>query len=345
MKLKLVIYLVIILTVMMLGLHYLYNKYFVSYSEYWDYGGRKTPYGVSGVIFNMKGRMKAIDFSPKGNVEIMGIRADDTLEDVIRKLGKPSRIGKMRREEGYLGKKTVLTVVEYNRGKRGVIGLIFKDERLDTIFFSGGNPALPLGLKMGMKQEEVRKILGPPTKMETPRSSTYRFGFLDSIVEYFWIVFLYSLIRRRMRLKGFPLFLIAFFVFLFISAIFDFLTYLLRDIAMGSPRLVFQGFFSFYSQLFLPFLISSIIGGGVLFSFEHIPFSKKPKQSFLIVLLVYLVLSFIGSVFFQYHLGMELPYTLPSAFLQLPYNLLYFLLLFLFFYLFLPKETLKLSTN
>jgi hypothetical protein len=164
-------------------------------------------------------------------------------------------------------------------------------------------------------------------------------------VEYFWIIFLYSLIRRRIRLKGFPLFLIAFLVFLFISAIFDFLTYLLRDIAMGSPRLVFQGFFSLYSQLFLPFLISSIIGGGVLFSFEHIPFSKKPKQSFLIVLLVYLVLSFIGSAFSQYHLGVELPYTLPTAFLQLPYNLLYFLLLFLFFYILLPKQTLKLSMN
>jgi len=108
MKLKLVIYLVIILTVMMLGLHYLYNKYFVSYSEYWDYRGRQTPYGVSGVMFNMKGRMKGIDFSPKGNVEIMGIRADDTLEDVIRKLGKPSRIGKMRREEGYSERKPCL---------------------------------------------------------------------------------------------------------------------------------------------------------------------------------------------------------------------------------------------
>jgi hypothetical protein len=109
--------------------------------------------------------------------------------------------------------------------------------------------------------------------------------------------------------------------------------------------LVFQGFFSLYSQLFLPFLISSIIGGGVLFSFEHIPFSKKPTQTFLIVLLVYLVLSFIGSAFSQYHLGVELPYTLPTALLQLPYNLLYFLLLFLYIYIFLPKQTLKLSTN
>jgi hypothetical protein len=274
----------------------------------------------------------------------MGIRADDTLEDVIRKLGKPSRIAKTEREEGYSGKKSERAIAEYNRGKRGFIGLIFKDERLDTIVFSGGNPALPLGLKMGMKQEEVRKILGPPTKTIPHTSSTYRFGFLDSIVEYFWIVFLYSLIRRRIRHKGFPLFLIAFLIFLFVSTIFYFLTDLLRQIAMGDVRLVFQGFFSLYSQLFLPSLISSIIGGGVLFSFEHIPFSKKPKQTFLIVLLVYLVLSFISSAFFQYYLGVELPYTLPTAFLQLPYNLLYFLLLFLF-YLFLPKQTLQLSTN
>ena len=344
MKRRLIIYIGIILTVVMFGLHYLIRKYFSISSEYWDYKEPKTPYGVSTVVFDMKGRMKAMSFSPKGKVEIMGIKADDALEDVVRKLGKPKRIEKVKREVGDSGKKSVLVMVEYKRGKRGFIGLIFRDNRLETIFIKGGKTALPLGFKMGMNKEEVKKILGPPTKTDISESVVYPFGFLDRIIGCFWGVLLYSWIRRRkMHLNRFLLFFLPFLIFLFLFITIRCLIEVVYQIAVGDLRLFFQGFFSLLSRLLPLFLISSIFSGGIVTSLEYHSTSKKPKQTFLLILLIYLALSFIVSVFFQHHLGVELPYTLVPSLIQLAYDLFYFLLFPLFFYLFLPKEDFKFS--
>ena len=339
MRRRLIIYIGVFLTVVMFALHYITGRYLVSRFEHWDYKEPKGPYGIRRIIFDEEGRMRSIALMPKGDVEVMGVKANDTLDDVIRKIGKPQilRSEKIYEHNYQLGKEVEAKIATYKVGKGGMV-LEFVNNRLREIYFARGNPRLPLGLKMGMNKEEVKKILGPPTESRTGTEVIYyRFYFLDILVQCFWGALLYSWVRRwKFKPKWFHIFPIACIIFLFVQIVITFLGPFLLESAFIEFRSSLAGIPLLLLPLHLP--ISILIGAMAVY-LEYNPFQKRPKRVLLNIFLISLGLSFLLLSYFLFYHFRTQPFISVYSLFVFGNFFLYFLFFSLFFYLLCPPTT------
>ena len=132
--------------------------------------------------FNNQGKLARITFrfhSPYAGV-INGIKANEPETSVVAKLGKPYLKLVEPGENGvwYL----------FPAKNNGYLWVYFGKAGVNTMSFYGGNPTLPLGLRMGMKGKEVKQILGPPDNIstETERKGSIIFSLLFLVVFAFW---------------------------------------------------------------------------------------------------------------------------------------------------------------
>ncbi|MBC7327886.1 hypothetical protein H5T87_07195 [bacterium] len=217
---KIAIYIGICLSVLLLIIYFLSERYFPK--RYYSYIYRaKGGYPIS-LSFDKEGRLINASYDLGKRIEISGLWAGDTVKEVIRKLGKP-RLARgaeakyliiLRKEPSYFVEaergKTIssLSLVYYRQGGRMILN--FLDGKLLTVQFLGGNASLPEGIRMGMRKKDVEEKLGKLEFYASPRVAHPIFDWFRTIVSIFLVVLVYSLLRERgYRLASWLLFLLT----------------------------------------------------------------------------------------------------------------------------------------
>jgi hypothetical protein len=216
------------------------------------------------LTFNSDKRLIDAIYSLREGGEILGLRKDESLEGIKRKLGKPSYAeggitrklyGKKSSVEGdemeELLEKGVKGSYLFYRRNGGLIVISLINDKLKFIQFHGGHPHLPDGVRMGMKMEEIEDIYRPYPPIPEYLTSTDGFGLkvppfdlskLSVILTTFWTVFFFSfLYRRKDKLIWYGLFLLSLPIAIFVSLFFESAFHILRELGNGQ-----KGFYTAY---------------------------------------------------------------------------------------------------
>jgi hypothetical protein len=203
-------------------------------------------------------------YSLREGGEVLGLRKDESLEGIKRKLGKPSYAegsitrklyGKKRSVEGdemeELLEKGVKGSYLFYRRNGGMMVISLINDKLKFIQFHGGHPHLPDGVRMGMKMEEIEDIYKPYPPLPKYLTSTDGFSEkvppfdlskLSVILTTFWTVFFFSfLYRRKEKLRWYGLFLLSLPIAIFVSLFFESAFHILRELGKGQ-----KGFYTAY---------------------------------------------------------------------------------------------------
>jgi hypothetical protein len=216
------------------------------------------------LTFNSDKRLIDAIYSLREGGEILGLRKDESLEGIKRKLGKPSyaegsitrklagrRLPKEWREiEKLLEKGEKVSYLFYRRDG-GLMVICLSNDKPQFIHFRGGHPHLPDGVRMGMKMEEIEDIYRPYPPFPEYLTSTDGFGLkvppfdlskLSVILTTFWTVFFFSfLYRRKDKLRWYGLFLLSLPIAIFVSLFFESAFHILRELGNGQ-----KGFYTAY---------------------------------------------------------------------------------------------------
>jgi hypothetical protein len=216
------------------------------------------------LTFNSDKRLIDAIYSLREGGEVLGLRKDESLEEIKRKLGKPSYAegsitrklyGKKSSVEGdemeeLLEKGAKGSYLFYRRnGGMMVISLI--NDKLKFIQFHGGHPHLPDGVRMGMKMGEIEDIYKPYPPLSENLTSIdgssekvppFDLSKLSVILTTFWTVFFFSfLYRRKDKLRRYGLFLLSLPIAIFVSLFFESAFHILRELGKGQ-----KGFYTAY---------------------------------------------------------------------------------------------------
>jgi hypothetical protein len=203
------------------------------------------------LIFNSDKKLIDAIYSLREGGEVLGLRKEESVEGIKRKLGKPSyaegsitrklsgkrHSGEWKEIEELLEKGVKVSYLFYRRnGGMMVISLI--NDKLNFIQFHGGHPHLPDGVRMGMKMKEIEEIYRPHPPLPKYLTSTDGFsekvppfdlGKLSVILTTFWTVFFFSfLYPRKEKLRWFGLFLLSLPIAIFVSLFFESAFHILR---------------------------------------------------------------------------------------------------------------------
>jgi len=216
------------------------------------------------LIFNSDKRLIDAIYSLGEGGEVLGLRKEESVEGIKRKLGKPSYAegsitrklyGKKSSVEGdemeeLLEKGAKVSYLFYRRNG-GLIVIGLSNDKLGFIQFHGGHPHLPDGVRMGMKMEEIEDIYRPYPPIPEYLTSTDGFGLkvppvdlskLSVILTTFWTVFFFSfLYRRKDKLRWYGLFLLSLPIAIFVSLFFESAFHILRELGKGQ-----KGFYTAY---------------------------------------------------------------------------------------------------
>ena len=216
------------------------------------------------LTFNSDKRLIDAIYSLREGGEILGLRKDESLEGIKRKLGKPSYAegsitrklyGKRHSEElkeiEELLEKGVKGSYLFYRRNGGLIVIGLSNDKLGFIQFHGGHPRLPDGVRMGMKMQEIEEIYRPYPPLSDNLTSIdgssekvppFDLSKLSVILTTFWTVFLFSfLYRRKEKLRWYGLFLLSLPVAIFVSLFFESAFHILRELGKGQ-----KGFYTAY---------------------------------------------------------------------------------------------------
>ena len=145
------------------------------------------------LYFDCQGKLREVVArfnSPSGTIG--GIKSGASEREVSAKMGKPISKSCTSADDIWC----------FYAKKGGYIGVHFWMDNADAVMFVHDNPELPFGIRMGIGQEEVVRILGAPDAIEEAkeRKGFPLLAFLIIIVVSFWGTYI-SFILPRFRFK------------------------------------------------------------------------------------------------------------------------------------------------
>jgi hypothetical protein len=204
MRRKIAISLGILLTILYPTVFFLFGKKSVQIvrwiSNYEEEKSRKWNCLRTVFLFDKDERLYEVQFYPPFEGEFLGFRQNDDLKKIIAKWGKPSKAYDFA--TSYNNRITKCKALIYQR-EGGEISFHFASDiwgtyGLEYIKFHKVNPDIPKGVRMGMKKEELERILGTPNfSVPEKKARMLPILFLFSLFAVsFWTAFLVNSLPR-----------------------------------------------------------------------------------------------------------------------------------------------------